>query len=143
MQIKHHSHTQRHLIFACGTWSSVVPMPPHHPPSHSKSDQHLPLIERDKPPSGWSDQDRLPPLCGRWPPRKMTLIVILLVQIQTAGHLHHLWWAPTLGAGVALTAAAVTWCPCSLRASEYLSRAFWKASGVICGFFLAASKVVS
>ena len=48
-----------------------------------------------------------------------------------------------LGGGVAFTAAAVMWHPCSLRTSEYLSQAFLKASGLICGFFLAASKVVS
>ena len=48
-----------------------------------------------------------------------------------------------LRGGMAFTAAAVTWCPCILRASEYLSQAFQKASGSISGFFLAASKVVS
>ena len=48
-----------------------------------------------------------------------------------------------LGGGVALTAAAVVWHPCSLRVSEYLSWAFRKASRSISGFFLATSKVVS
>ena len=143
MQFECHPHTQRHLIFTCGSCSSVVPMSPHHPPGLSKSDWHLLSIERDRPPLGWFGPGLLPPPCGRWHPRKMTLVLVLLVQIQMAGHLHHLWWAPLFGGGVALMAAAVVWCPYSLRVTEYLSRAFPKASGSISGFFLATSKVVS